>query len=387
MSNTATKKISHNAHRLYQAIHLRPYLLKADLGLYEHRVLEVLAVRMARRTNPGKLTVMDTCFPSLETIADEAICNERTVRRALDKLIDAGFLTKSKIPARKRHTSDARNKYESNRYHVVPEVWDQVESPFGKTAEESTATPATAKVAAPKASDSLDFEVKNAEFPSARVRKNQAAEVDKIAAYLKKHLGAHPTYQQADAKRIMDRCIEDYIEIAGSADYCLEVLRWKIGDDATKGSLAKSTHLGGYLRGCFPRWIEELDGAENEENGDTEADVSSDHMEEPESSAEYIEEDAVGVADLRRLEKQGELAQLLNTALVAIDGWDPTDHEMDAYRWVMSDPKWEKRIREKVPTLVQESGNTQIKYFQLNTQWFVGEYMKAREQVNEEFGL
>jgi hypothetical protein len=71
------------------------------LGLKEHRVLQVLAARMAFRNGPDPLTIIDTYFPELLTLVEDSLLCDRTVRYALDGLIDNGYLTKTKNPGKK----------------------------------------------------------------------------------------------------------------------------------------------------------------------------------------------------------------------------------------------------------------------------------------------
>jgi hypothetical protein len=115
-----------NADRVNQATSLRTRLVADGQGSNEHRVLQVLAARMAYMTGPKPLTIVDTCFPSIETIVEESLLSDRSVRYALDNLIAKGYITKSKISGRHLRGRKDQNKYENNRYHLVPEVWDSV---------------------------------------------------------------------------------------------------------------------------------------------------------------------------------------------------------------------------------------------------------------------
>jgi hypothetical protein len=257
-----------NPHRLYQAIHLRPALLAKGLGVTEHRVLEVLARMMARETKPGTITEVDTCFPSIETLATEGLLKERAVRYALDGLLETGFITKSKIAGRKLHKGKNRNKFENNRYHVVPELWDTVESPFGGQAALAPAQPpAPPKASAPPVTspevsaadaeviDSLDDVAPDADVPAPR-DKGEEGTVGEIHKLLKIHFGDHPTYKLPDADQMMSTCVNDCINEAGAADTCLNALTWAFQNEKTRALVMKSRKLGGYILSSFSGWLE-----------------------------------------------------------------------------------------------------------------------------------
>ena len=244
-----------NAHRLYQATFLSPILLQAGLGPTEHRLLEVLARMMADHTNPGTLTIIDTCFPSLLTLARETMYSERCVRMALDALLDAGLIRKSKIAGRKLHKGKNRNKFENNRYHVVPEVWDFYvdHSPFAKT---YGAAPAFIKDQIGKISEKDQAVLDQITQPSAPVTRPQNADSSAILHLLKEQFGEHPTYALPNADRIMSKCVMKMISMAGSPERVIEY----IGSlsDKSEADIRKSDRLGGYLEKCVADWIKNL---------------------------------------------------------------------------------------------------------------------------------
>lgn len=246
-----------NAHRLYQATNLAPTICQLDMGATEHRVLEVLGRMMADHTNLGTLTIIDTCFPSLLTLARETMFSERCVRTVLDRLLDSGLITKSKIPGRLLHKGKNRNKFENNRYHVVPEVWDVVHSPF--SAAYGT-TPAFAKSAPRKISEKdqavLDNIAEPRPDPNTPVVSSKSADSSAILNLLQDKFPTHSSWSHANADRIMSACVKKMIEKAGSPERVIEFLGSL--SDKTEAAIRKSGNLGGYLETCVAEWIKNL---------------------------------------------------------------------------------------------------------------------------------
>jgi hypothetical protein len=260
-----------NIRRLYQAT----FGLRMGLSATEHRVLEVLARKMANKTIPGTLTVKDTCFPSLERIADESLFKDRAVRYALDTLIERGIITKSHIPGRKLHKGKKRNKYENCRYHLVPEVWDAIATPFDKgpkgefladavpvlSEQESAADQEFVDALSATAPVAVATDAPKPTAASGKTTMPGAATADhlktigQIHDLLKDKFGTHPTYTDNNAQRIMDDCVKVCVAKAGSAEGCLDVL-WQAFTDATiREKVMQSGKLGGYLKQSFEDWL------------------------------------------------------------------------------------------------------------------------------------
>jgi DNA-binding MarR family transcriptional regulator len=268
----------HNRLRLQQATALRTRIKKDGLGLKEYQVLRVLAVRMAREPKPdskikrNRLTITDTCFPKLATICEESILSDSSVRRALDNLIDFDYITKSKIPGRNLRKGNNPNKYENNRYHLVPELWDAAFTPKDKVnaaaGDESTSTPPSISDA-DRASDeafvdAIDTKPAQKESKPTLVD-DKYAQTETIITLLKIHFGGHATFQRPDAIAIMTDCVRTCIDVAGCGDMCLGVLTRVCGREKTRASIGKSTKLGGYIEVAFKNWLTEYKAAYDKE--------------------------------------------------------------------------------------------------------------------------
>jgi DNA-binding MarR family transcriptional regulator len=261
----------HNRIRVHQATLLRESILRDGLGLHEHRVLEVLAAKMAKRTGPRPLTIIDTCYPSISTIAEYSILSKSAVNRAITKLIGHGYITKSKIPGYKLRKNNPSDRFDGNRYHLVPEIWDAAFTPKDKVkaaaGDESTSIPpaiSAAKQAKEQAVlDELDIEPAQKDSKPSSAE-DKYAQTEAIIALLKEDFGDHPTFQRPDATRIMTGCVRACIDIVGTEYSCVSAFEWIFDDEKTRIATAKSKLLGGFIRGAFTNWFAEFKAGADE---------------------------------------------------------------------------------------------------------------------------
>jgi hypothetical protein len=311
-----------NLHRSYQAIHLLSYLLQEYVrygkrpkrndtrAMFDHVVVQVLGRAMASEPKPGSktkrnpLTITDTCYPSLMTICRYTALSESSVRRALDRLIANGYLTKSRIPGRKLRKGKGQNKYENCRYHLVREIWDLVDSPFDpakRKKADDVAAPIIASIASPAAraaeqaiANTLDNQFRETDFESPSTR-NKDNVTDKIVALLKTHFAAHPTFCHVDANRIMKNCVRGCIDTAGSAELCLSIFQWICtapGNEDKRGKLSRSTLFAGYITASFKGWLESDYPMWEQKESEQEDAEDADDEDEEEDDDEEEEEDA-----------------------------------------------------------------------------------------------
>jgi hypothetical protein len=279
----------YNVHRAYQATFLLPALHHAAFAdgrqpkwkdhrvLHAHRVLEVLGRMMAPPPNPemgarrNQQTLTDTCFPSLLTVSRETCLSDSTVRDALGDLIEWGLILKTRMPGHAVHKKGKGSPvFEHCRYHLVPEVWDAVESPFRSGYAGSKAT-ARASVAAPVPSaedqataDSLDIQAETVAPPARRSAEEQET-VTRILAFLRETFPEHPTYLDPNADAIMSATIEGCIVHVGEARRCLNVLRIKLEDETLRLKIGASNRLGGYIRQSFTGWVADYENERRKE--------------------------------------------------------------------------------------------------------------------------
>jgi DNA-binding MarR family transcriptional regulator len=254
-----------NGNRLYQAISLRESLQTDGMGATEHRVLEVLARMMASRTVPGTLTVIDTCFPSLDTLAMETLFVEKTVRKAIDKLVDLGYITKSVIPGRCLGKRGYKSKYAGRRYHLVPGKWDVIQSPFAPNptdegrckefaaSEAATSNSPDALVADAAVLDSLDTIAPDGPTLTNKPRKDRL-EAQRVIQFIKESFPEHATCKNPNSAAMLSACADACIAEVGDADEALIVLQWALKDPAIASKVESAGKLGGYISACFPGW-------------------------------------------------------------------------------------------------------------------------------------
>jgi len=245
-----------NARRLAQAVGMRDSIKSDGMGATEHRVLETLGRRMAHKSLSETLTEIDTCYPSVNKLAEETLFSDRTVRNALSKLIDHGYITVSKIPGHKLRRSTNQRTWDANRYHLVPKRWDEIPTRFDKQSESSVQQVISPTSAADRAVlDALDA-------PTATASTDEYTDCDRsqLSEYLLDKFPDHPSFHGAAAKRIIRNCIDACVVVAeGDATLCIMVLMWAFGDAEIRSAVEKSLRIGGYIRGCFPDWLRRFD--------------------------------------------------------------------------------------------------------------------------------
>lgn len=127
-----------NHKRLHQAFDLLPALdsaaqadtkSKASDAFHAWIVLAILGRAMAGPPPPkgykDRRTRENTCFLSIQAISNQCKRSPATVRRALDHLLDWGFITKSWVcPEQRNIGSHLEIKHANCRYHLVEELWN-----------------------------------------------------------------------------------------------------------------------------------------------------------------------------------------------------------------------------------------------------------------------
>jgi hypothetical protein len=280
-----------NQHRTYQSTFLLPYLQQDSLAdgqkpgrddsrvVHRHRVLQVLGRMMAPPTSkarPNPLTIVDTCFPSILTLCRETALSDSSVRRALDWLIANGYIIKSRIPGRKLRKGKGQNKFAGCRYHVVPEVWDLIDSPYDPAKKKDTGVVAARASAAPLRSnedraleqaiaDDLGGGSEVTDFPSPTEQKRYR-HIELMLDLLNSHFGQHPTFAVPAATNILTSCLKACIDKAGSAEVCWWTLAFVCNDPSfedIREAVGKSRKLGGYIEQSFAQWLADANGEES----------------------------------------------------------------------------------------------------------------------------
>ena len=258
-----------NGRRLYQAMILGSKIKEAGLGATEHRVLENLARRMATKTVPGKLTIEGTCFPGIATIVKDTMLADRTVRYALARLIEHGFIEKTMIPGRKLRgrpggQSPKGNQYDNCRYHVTP-VWDAVvpETPFDGIAagsKVSMMSPAPAPKASAEELQAIDTIVEgppaaqDAKFET--VTDERRSKHDYILKIICEVFSGHPSLADQKLARTythpaIDKALDHAdVDLVGCALATLP--------ESVRAATMASTSLGGYLKTSILGWVHDF---------------------------------------------------------------------------------------------------------------------------------
>ena len=272
-------RVPFNANRSYQAAAMLPLLLQCDLELNEHRVLGVLAARMAYQTGPNPQTIIDTCFPTIRSICRDSLLADTSVRQALKNLIIHGFIVKSRMPGRRFSTSKARNQFENNRYHLVPELWDSVGPLFA------------AKPPAPPSEEpslSLEADSTLSKPPDSVSDGPTEDSVNAVMRMLRKTFKKQCASQTPDSETAVKSCIRRCLALATSREIGIAVFDW-VCEAPENGSIRKSvgnaTKMGAYLWTCFPGWLEGFASHDLEE--EAAEDQAEDFEEDGRFAAEY----------------------------------------------------------------------------------------------------
>jgi hypothetical protein len=298
MNELYLSKIYMNFRRMKQARFLLPWLQQAIFALpgmaekltitkdgkttlntkdhtimHCHVVLQALGCRMANRTDLKTNTIINTCFPDLDTLCVDTQLGMSTVHRSLDLLIDIGFITKSPVPPRKRPRKN-ESRFASCRYHLVSEIWDLI--PYKSDDADAVAPIAHPYIPAPRSTAdiaavdkvlaSIGEQQEETDFDSPS---NKYEQVDAIVALLREHFGDHPTFQQHGAANIMAKSIRNCIDAAGSGKDVLNVFNYLClhpDKESLRSAIAATKMLGGYIQKAFVEtWLNEwrhyLEGA------------------------------------------------------------------------------------------------------------------------------
>ena len=249
----------------------------------------MLAARMAYQTGPNPQTIIDTCFPTIISICRDSMLADTAVRQALKNLITHGFIFKSRMPGRRLSTSKARNQFENNRYHLVPEVWDFVGTLFA------------AKPPAPllkEPSVTLEADSTFNDPPNSLPDEPTEDSINAVMLLLRKAFNKQCAAQTPDSVAILRSCVRGCLALATSDALGIALFDWVCKDPAN-GSIRKgvgnATKMGAYLRSCFPGWlnsysalhgVEEEAGGDEDEEGEEEEEEDGDGFGADEQTAE-----------------------------------------------------------------------------------------------------
>jgi hypothetical protein len=256
-----------NFERVKQATALAPQLYAAKLDAYDYAVLIFLASKMAYETDPeNPLSVINTCYWSKEEIAKGAVCRVRRVGTAVANLKRCGFIDITKWVT--------RGKVEHNRYHLMPEVWDNAftPKPKAKPATGEITPPAPVISAADRAADqAVAAEISNGpgkKDPEPIVEEDKYAEDDDVATFLYGQFPEHPTSTHTDGYKMLTTCARRCIDILGPNYSCLSAFQWIFDDAGVCAAAAKSDRLGGYTEGVFKNQFPKFKAKEDKKTQD-----------------------------------------------------------------------------------------------------------------------
>jgi Helix-turn-helix domain len=192
-----------------------------------------------------------SCFLSLDSIANDAGLNVKTVKRSIDRLAEANLLQKVQ-------RFDNSNVY----YLNVARMQDEAEKNRARVAaekEQEECAFAPPRVAA-KTTDMSPVDAEQTSHKLEPIDNQNPSEdesesvMDKIINLLREHFGDHVTLTLPNYSAVLKAPLQACIDMAGSAEKCLSVLTALCTDDSfkeAKARVAASKHLGGYFKGCF----------------------------------------------------------------------------------------------------------------------------------------
>ena len=258
--------------RSYQADVIIDTHMRKDRTSIHTSVLRVLAAAMANQTIEGRLTVKDTTFLSLKTLARRSHCSESSVRRAIQDLINDGFLTKSHIQGRKLRgrpgkTDEAghNGQFDNCRYHLVTKVWDAIPVPWKEAqkareakAKQIAVEPSKPISAAEQATLDAIAEAPASKLPvptgtPAPKPNADAEEWREVFEWMRENFPDHPSMQEKNADKMMKPIIYGLIQQAGNAK--LVVMTLDSLDQDTVDYLNRAERLGGVIRAGFEHWL------------------------------------------------------------------------------------------------------------------------------------
>lgn len=258
----------YNAHRAAQATQLIPKMMADGLGPSHSIVLIVLGSMMTypiKGVHRNQNLIVDSCFPTIDRLAEKTGLSVSTVCRSLKGLIEKGYITTEKRPGTVLRGGQYKGAWEGNRYRLVAAVWDTVETTL-KHGSPVTAAPATPSIVTPirSAAEEAQLEAEiEADFapptpvPAPPVAKKEDSTAP-ILALLNSTFGVHETYGHDDAAQIMNSGVNKCIKLAGSAEKAFEVLTWICTDKSSAGirikTLQQAKKLGGFIGAAFEDW-------------------------------------------------------------------------------------------------------------------------------------
>jgi hypothetical protein len=249
-----------NWYRQFQAILLYQEMKKDGLKGVDHHLLMTLARYMALETKPGTLTVVDTCFPSLQALADETGGDRKTVSRSIERMKNK-YIRTSKIPGWRY-----AKKYDGCRYHVITEKFDLIVVPENYLKPSSVsgapkATKAPIPVSSPEvlAADAAVCDSLDTPLPAPKDAvtvshtDEGAAARETVFAYLEEKFGEHRTMTDFRARTLMKGCIDTCLSLAGDPRTVIATLQSLTEQQNEK--LNAADRLGGYMGASFPNWL------------------------------------------------------------------------------------------------------------------------------------
>ncbi len=208
-----------------------------------------------------------SCFPSFELLCADTGLDMTTVKRAARELEKKGLISRVVRPNRSNlWYVNVKQLQEAADFKRVARADDKAvkhgcpfEPPTIRT--QSNAVPPSQSTVTTSKAGTEDASADDIDIPPQPTPEEQIV-VQAIHALLKDHLGDHPTYQEPNAKNILDACINQCIAHAGGAKRCKNILRLALEIDDKLEYLSKSRLLGGCLTKCFPGWAAEFDEVE-----------------------------------------------------------------------------------------------------------------------------
>lgn len=239
-----------NGRRTYQALELG----RADDRLTAGDRLTMIAVarHVSIQTIPDTLQVVNTCFPSLEQLAAFTGLTERAVRYSMDRMVEYGYFTTSKIEGRLLRGRKDQVKWDGRRIHLNLSVWDQIATPFDRQPDRDAGDAGgqrPKKEATPRKADPNTDAPGPAPTQATKIDEQQA---DKLFEWLRSEYSDHPTMQDPSAERYCSGFIRAALADALEAQVVIAVLQGL--PEKTKNIVRAKGKLGGYLAQCWLDW-------------------------------------------------------------------------------------------------------------------------------------
>jgi DNA-binding MarR family transcriptional regulator len=227
----------YNVERARQAGALCDMLRQAGMGINEMCLLKILGRKMGRETTvEGQ--IKDGCRASLETLERESLLERRAIGKALGRLVDAGFITKTMdrdrrvageltkegqrlqdmgLPTdashvrqplgRPRKDGSSAAQWQHCIYRAVVEVWNsiQFDGPKDRTAAQTVSTEVSA------ADKAVLDEIVDGPPPAETESEVKVTEqnLDEVFRHLGCYFPEHPTMGEAKARKLMINVLKD----------------------------------------------------------------------------------------------------------------------------------------------------------------------------------